>query len=220
MVFYPLHIVFSALIMGVVGVVGVPLIRYLMSPIKQDFWSGYLLPQLMIIGGVLAIFVAIAVIITVVALIVDSIYKNKTTLVSSGTTFKWQNKRTNRLTKKVRVTTLDEFDVAEVTHITWHISPFSANETLRMTFWKGDPDLEWLFDFISRNKDAVELGEVRCPDLKASPEAHAALAAFLLPKIDNGEIISTVDVLALEALPDTEPPLPDCRQEGKSIVSS
>lgn len=95
---------------------------------------------------------------------------------------------------------VQEIDLAEVKQLGWAISAFSQAETVRVSFWDRPTDFELALDPMPDDRSAVKLGELRVPDIFASPDAYLLLFEILSPRILSGNLKTDVDLATLTPL--------------------
>lgn len=95
---------------------------------------------------------------------------------------------------------VQEIDLSQVKQLSWAISPFSQAETVRIGFWDRPTDFELALDPMPDDRSAVKLGELRVPDIFASPDAYLLLFETLSPRILSGEVQTDVNLATLEPL--------------------
>lgn len=90
-------------------------------------------------------------------------------------------------------------DLAAVRHITWYVSHFSREETVRITLWDRPGTFTLLgIDSFPDDPHARELGEFRVPDLRLQSAAHRALLDYFQPRLADGLVTTTIDLETLE----------------------
>lgn len=97
----------------------------------------------------------------------------------------------------------ERVDLTLVKHIDYYVSPFSKENTIRMTLWTGNPELQFDTTFLERspaNRKAKELGFVRAPDFVGTPE-HSEFIAYFAPRIESGAVSSSLDLNMFIPLP-------------------
>lgn len=98
----------------------------------------------------------------------------------------------------------------DVRAITWYVSPFSREETVRLEFWDGPPPQSPTMPSeglhcSSSGAEGRSIGFLRSTDLLASPEAHWSLCEYLLPRIESGLVTTTIDLRTLKPLEPSQP---------------
>lgn len=125
---------------------------------------------------------------------VKGAHRNTFLLVEHGTI---QQLRRRPFRKPVLI---QEIDLAEVRQLSWAISAFSQAETVRVGFWDRPTDFELALDPMPDDRKAVKIGELRVPDIFASPEAYLDIFETLSPRILSGEVQADVNLATLEPL--------------------
>lgn len=94
-----------------------------------------------------------------------------------------------------------------VKFISWYVSPFSTKGTIHVQLWSEDPQLVQGFEAYRTNDVAECLGWIRSTDLAHQPNVHSELHNFFAPRLEAGQVTSTVDLETLVPLsaPPREP---------------
>ncbi len=90
-------------------------------------------------------------------------------------------------------------NLAAVRHITWYVSHFSREGTIRIALWDRPSTFTLLgIDSSPDDPHARKLGEFRVPDLRLQSAAHRALLDYFQPRLADGLVTTTIDLETLE----------------------
>ena len=108
----------------------------------------------------------------------------------------------------------------DVAMLTWYIDMFDPAGVECLQFWDQDPELTMdIFGLMPQNRDARTLVEIPQLFLKSAPTAEARLRFELARRIDQGALLSNVDVQTWEPIGSKLPPLADgIRFEGRKVI--
>lgn len=104
--------------------------------------------------------------------------------------------------------------------LTWYIDMFDPAGVESLQFWDQDPELTMdIFGLMPQNSAARTLVEIPQLFLKSAPTAEARLRFELERRIDQGALLSNVDVQTWEPIGSKLPPLADgIRFEGRKVI--
>lgn len=108
----------------------------------------------------------------------------------------------------------------QVAVLTWHIDLFDPAGVESLQFWDQDPELTMdIFGLMPQNRDARTLIEIPQAFLTSAPTAEARLRFELARRIEQGVLLSNVDVQTWEPIGSKLPPLADgIRFEGRMVI--
>lgn len=108
----------------------------------------------------------------------------------------------------------------DVAMLTWYIDMFDPAGVECLQFWDQDPELTMdIFGLMPQNRAARTLVEIPQRFLKSAPTAEARLRFELERRIDQGALLSNVDVQTWEPIGSKLPPLADgIRFEGRKVI--
>lgn len=170
---------------------------------------------LAVAGGVIAA-VLMAVILVAVLRRLDPIWAN-------GGTISVDDRGTIILyTKKLFREPVEESTVQldQVAMLTWYIDMFDPAGVEYLQFWDQDPELTMdIFGLMPQNRAASTLVEIPQRFLQSAPTTEARLRFELEQRIEQGTLLSNVDVQTWTPIGNKLPPLADgIRFEGRKVI--
>lgn len=108
----------------------------------------------------------------------------------------------------------------QVAMLTWHVDMFDPAAVELIQFWDQDPELTMeIFGLMPQNKAAITLIEIPRLFLESAPTAEARLRFELERRIDQGILLTNVDIHTWEPIMSKLPPLADgIRFGGRKVI--